>query len=354
MKKIIDTIKKLDIVNSLFLTLTPVVAVLGIWGHIEFEGLNLNLFYPFLIFYFFTGLSITAGYHRLFSHKAYRTNPLIRLFYLLFGAATFQNSALKWCSDHRIHHQFCDKEKDPYNIKRGVFFAHMGWIYLKETEKKEFAKDLANDPLILWQHKYYVPIGIFMGFIIPTLIGYMMGSPLGGFAIIGVLRTVFIHHMTFFINSLCHVIGKRPYDDKSTSRDSAGMAFFTFGEGYHNFHHKFQLDYRNGIKWYHFDPTKWLIATLAKLNLADHLKITPEEDILKAKMSLSLKKIEGLGPNTSIMTRLEKLSERFENNINKIKLARRRGQLFRPMIQELEECYFSAQQLMKGLGAISN
>jgi stearoyl-CoA desaturase (delta-9 desaturase) len=134
----------------------------------------------------------------------------------------------------------------------------------------------------MFQHKYYLPIAIFSGIIIPTIIGSLIGSTLGGFAFIGLLRIVFVHHCTFFINSLCHIIGTRPYTTKNSARDSFIMAFFSYGEGYHNYHHYFPVDYRNGIKWYHFDPTKWLIKSLSYINLTYDLKSVPPELIKKA------------------------------------------------------------------------
>lgn len=286
--------KNIDWVNTLFLTLTPPLAVITIWAHVAIEGFNPWLIIPFFVMYFATGLAITAGYHRLLSHKAYRAHPVIKFLYLFFGAGTFQNSALKWCHDHRIHHKHCDHDHDPYNIQKGFFFAHMGWIMLKDPKaesEKNYPKDLLNDRLVWLQHRYYLPIAVFVGFGIPALIGWAMGSIIGGLAIVGFARIVFVHHMTFFINSLCHMVGGQPYTDTNSAKDSPIMALFSYGEGYHNFHHYFQSDYRNGIRWYHFDPTKWLIAGLAKLGLTTALKRTSEEDILRAKLHMEHKQL---------------------------------------------------------------
>ncbi|TDJ06685.1 MAG: acyl-CoA desaturase, partial [Deltaproteobacteria bacterium] len=129
-------------------------------------------------------------------------------------------------------------------------------------------------------------------FILPAMIGYFMGSILGGIAFIGLLRMLFVHHMTFFINSLCHMVGFKTYTDTNTAKDSPIMALFTYGEGYHNFHHFFQTDYRNGIKWYQYDPTKWLIKSLEFFGMAWDLKLTPQEDILKAKLLMEGKRLD--------------------------------------------------------------
>jgi stearoyl-CoA desaturase (delta-9 desaturase) len=146
------------------------------------------------------------------------------------------------------------------------------------------------DKMVMWQHKYYMPIAIAFGIILPTYIGHLMGSALGGFALAGLARIVFVHHCTFFINSLCHIVGSRPYTDTNTARDSFIMAFFSYGEGYHNYHHYFPTDYRNGIKWYQFDPTKWLIKFAELMGLARDLKRVPERIIVEAKFKMSHKK----------------------------------------------------------------
>jgi stearoyl-CoA desaturase (delta-9 desaturase) len=284
---------KLDWVNTIFLTTTPIAAVALSWIFFKNNGLAWSQIALAVVFYFVTGMSITGGYHRLFSHRAYKANNFVKLMYLLFGAATFQNSALKWCADHRIHHNHVDGEKDPYNINKGFWYAHIGWIFYQEKiVDQKFPKDLTNDKLVMWQHKYYWVLCVLMGFGLPTLIGYFLGSALGGFALAGLARVVFVHHCTFFINSLCHIVGTRPYTDTNTARDSAIMAVFSYGEGYHNYHHYFPTDYRNGIRWFHFDPTKWLIKTLSIVGFTNELKKVPEKLINQAKLEMKMKKYQ--------------------------------------------------------------
>lgn len=285
---------EIDWVNTLFLTLSPVVAILFSWIYFSTHGIELAQIFLAIAFYFITGFAITAGYHRLLSHKAYSAGKVVKFLYLTFGAAAFQNSALKWATDHRIHHRHVDDEKDPYNINKGFFYAHMGWIFLKEqnTQTAHYPKDLLNDKLVMWQHRNYPAIAVTFGFILPTLLGFFMGSALGGLALAGVSRIVFVHHCTFFINSLCHVVGNRPYTDSNTARDSFIMAFFSYGEGYHNYHHYFPSDYRNGIRWYHFDPTKWLIKFLSFAGLVRDLKRVPEKLIIQARHEMKSKKLQ--------------------------------------------------------------
>jgi stearoyl-CoA desaturase (delta-9 desaturase) len=294
MKKISYKIKNLDMVNTTFLLGLPVLATGLIILHVVLEGFNPYLLIPAFFMYALTTFSISGGYHRLFAHRAYKANSLMKLFYLLFGAASVENSALKWSADHRIHHTFVDTDQDPYDISNGFFFAHMGWILLKERKDiaTTYPKDLLNDKLIMWQHNNYLLITLLMNIGISLGIGFLMGSPIGGFAIIGLARILFVHHITFCINSLCHMIGTRPYDDNQTARDSFIMALVTFGEGYHNFHHAFQADYRNGLRWYHWDPTKWIVNVTTFLGMSYDLKRASETAILKAKMNVQEKKYQ--------------------------------------------------------------
>jgi stearoyl-CoA desaturase (delta-9 desaturase) len=271
-------------IGTLFLTLTA--APLYIWRN----GLQLFQLGVFLFFFVATGLSITLGYHRLFSHLSFKAGWPVRLATLLFGAGAFENSALVWAADHRRHHRFVDADEDPYDISKGFFHAHIGWVLFRYPPDTSlvWAKDLQKDPLVVWQHRYYVPVAITIGFVLPTALGWCAGGwsgALGSFLLAGVSRVVFVHHMTFFINSLCHTLGRQPYSSRCTARDSALMAWFTFGEGYHNFHHAFQHDYRNGVKAWQFDPTKWCIWLLHKAGLVRHLRRVPDEKILLAQLA---------------------------------------------------------------------
>ncbi len=285
------TLKNLSWLNTLFLFLTPMAAIIltALW--VYFDGFSWGPLILGIVFYILSGVSITAGYHRLFAHRSYSAHPLVKTFFLIFGAAAFQNSVLKWASDHRIHHNQVDTEEDPYNINEGFFYAHMGWILLKESNSfnDRYVKDLTKDKLIMFQHNHYFKIAGFFGIILPALLGhFLFDSFLGGLSVGALFKVVILHHSTFFINSLCHYIGNTPYTDSNSAKDSWFMALLTFGEGYHNFHHYFQTDYRNGIRWFQFDPTKWLIKFLSWFNLASKLKKTPDFKIYKARLQMKL------------------------------------------------------------------
>ena len=195
---------------------------------------------------------------------------------MLFGAMSLQNSILIWSSQHRTHHRFVDDvDKDPYSARRGFWFSHMGWIlrnYPSGVNDFSNARDLERDPMVMFQHRYYLPLTLFMNIAFPLLLGWAVGDVWGVFLLAGLLRLVINHHCTWFINSLAHMWGSQPYTDENTARDNGALAFFTFGEGYHNFHHIFQNDYRNGVRWWQWDPTKWLINALSAMGLADNLK----------------------------------------------------------------------------------
>jgi stearoyl-CoA desaturase (delta-9 desaturase) len=224
-----------------------------------------------------TGFSITLGYHRLFSHATFRARLPVRLFTLIFGAAAFENSVLLWVSDHRRHHKHVDHDEDPYDITKGFFHAHIGWLLFKLWPEPPLdnVADLQKDPLVMWQHRHIYLLGVLVSFVLPTLLGALWNGwigALGGFLIGGVAKVVVLQHGTFLINSACHTIGRQPYSTRCSARDSFFMALFTFGEGYHNYHHEFQHDYRNGVKPWQWDPTKWLIWTFSKIGLTDGLR----------------------------------------------------------------------------------
>jgi stearoyl-CoA desaturase (delta-9 desaturase) len=251
----------------------------------------------FLFFFAACGFSITLGYHRMFSHLAFQGHPIVKALVLFFGAGAFENSALMWCCEHRTHHKHVDHDEDPYDINKGLFHAHIGWLLFKlnASTTYENVPDLKRDRMVMFQHKYVQWIAVFVAFVMPGLIGYAWGgwsSALGGVVIAGVARVVFLQHCTFCINSLCHYIGKRPYSSNCSARDSWIMAVFTFGEGYHNFHHEFQHDYRNGVKPWQFDPTKWIIWTLSKIGLAQKLRTVPSEKILLSELAEAQRRLE--------------------------------------------------------------
>jgi len=285
-----------DWLNTIVLFSTPLLAIIFVPYHLLTYGAFTGFEWAcFAFFMFATGTGITGGYHRLWSHKAYDASAIVRLWYAYWGACATQNSILKWSSDHRRHHRYVDdKIQDPYSAKKGFWFSHMGWI-LKKAYKGPAdlsnVKDLQKDKIIMWQAKHYLALVLFSNVAVPIGLGwgYNMitgsnGSIYGVLILAGLLRFVLNHHFTFFINSACHVFGSQPYSNKDTSRDNFLLALVTYGEGYHNYHHTFQADYRNGICWYHFDPTKWVTKALSWFGLTSNLKTIPDSQIEKQKI----------------------------------------------------------------------
>ena len=236
------------------------------------------------VLYVACGLGITAGYHRLFAHRTYNPVAPVRWALLAFGAATFQNSALSWSADHRAHHADTDGAGDPHAVTRGAWFAHLGWLFRRREASADVTRltDLSAVTSIRLQHRFYVLIAVGVGLVLPTVIAAQWGDPWGGLLVGGFLRTAVMLQATFCVNSLAHLIGKRRYDARSSARDSVVTALITFGEGYHSFHHRFPFDYRNGPRWWQYDPGKWLIWTLGRLHLADRLRTVSVASRVKA------------------------------------------------------------------------
>jgi stearoyl-CoA desaturase (delta-9 desaturase) len=283
-------------VTAILFTLLPLAALICVPWYGIAHGFSTASVVLFFVFLWAGGVSITAGYHRLWSHRAYSAHWSVRLFFMLFGAMSLQNSILIWSSQHRTHHRFVDDvERDPYSAKRGFWFSHMGWILRNyKSGENDFtnARDLERDPMVMFQHRYYLPITLAMNIPLPLAIGWAVGDMWGVFLLAGVLRLVVNHHFTWFINSLAHMWGSQPYTDENTARDNGWLAFLTYGEGYHNFHHIFQNDYRNGVRWWQWDPTKWVISALSAVRLASGLKRVPDLWIQRAQLAMQFKRVE--------------------------------------------------------------
>ncbi|MFN6971725.1 MAG: acyl-CoA desaturase [Rheinheimera sp.] len=283
--------------NVLIFSLTFLIAAIAVPYYAITVGFSWVEIVATILCLGYCGMSITAGYHRLWAHKTYEAHPVLQWFFAIGGAFALQNSALHWSSDHRVHHKFVDQnDKDPYSAKRGFWFSHIGWM-LREYQSQRYSdysnvRDLQNNPIVMWQHKHYLALTIATNFGIPLFLGFLTDNYIGMLLSVGVLRLVLSHHFTFFINSLAHIWGSQPYTDQNSARDNGILAFLTYGEGYHNFHHIFEYDYRNGIRWWQFDPTKWLIKSCSWLGLTRNLKICPEDRILKAKALMELKRAQ--------------------------------------------------------------
>ncbi|NDY95045.1 acyl-CoA desaturase [Wenzhouxiangella limi] len=243
-----------------------------------------------------SGLSITVGYHRLWSHRTFRAAWPLRLALAVFGTFSLQNSILIWAARHRVHHRHVDDvERDPHSILSGFWHAHMGWMTRRWKTSEvnlDEVPDLQKDPIVMWQHKLYWPAVWILNIGVPAALGWLTGDVLGMILLAGAFRLAVSQHFTFFINSLAHTWGRRNYSLDNTARDNGWIALMTWGEGYHNFHHAFQADYRNGLRWWQFDPSKWLIAASAWLGLAADLKRTPWFKVQRARLQIRFRELE--------------------------------------------------------------
>lgn len=282
---------------ALMLTLTPVAALIAVpWYLWQYGGFSLSAWLSFFVLWAYSGLSITVGYHRLWAHRTYEAHWTYRLFWLIGGTFAIQNDVYNWASGHRIHHRYVDDdERDPYSAGRGFWFSHIGWM-LRNYKSGELdfknIPDLMKDPMLRFQHKHYGWLLLATNFGIPALWGLATGDLLGTLILGGLVRLVWSHHMTFFINSLAHMWGTRPFTDTNTARSNPLLAWLTWGEGYHNYHHFFQNDYRNGVKWWQYDPTKWIIYGMSRLGLTRNLRRVPDFQIHRAEMTMSFKRAQ--------------------------------------------------------------
>jgi stearoyl-CoA desaturase (delta-9 desaturase) len=290
--------------NTAFLVGTLLLALVLVPWKLAVQGLRLSEVVVFLVMYSLIGLSITVGYHRLFSHRAFRASWFMRLLALLFGAAAFENSALAWSSDHRHHHRFVDDvERDPYPVRKGFWYAH--WLWVMEAKDRPFDSvgDLEQDPLIRWQHRYHFWIGAAVAALPVLAVGWSTHDLFGQIVIGLLLRIVATHHSTFLINSAAHWFGTQPYTDANSARDNAFLAPFTFGEGYHNYHHMWQWDYRNGPRWYQWDPAKWVIAAASLAGAAHGLRRVPDTEILRARVDMEARRLVAMLAVDALQTR---------------------------------------------------
>ena len=302
----------------------PIAAMIlvPLWG--IYNGYDAFQWLWALAFLYLNGLSITGGYHRLWAHKSYSASPALKWFFSFWGAGALQNSILIWASDHRRHHRHVDdRTHDPYSAKRGLWFSHIGWMlreYNADAPDFSNAKDLLRDPVVTWQHKHYVPLTAFMNLGLPLLLGFWHGDIIGTVLLVGLLRLVVNHHVTFFINSLAHYWGTRPYTETNSARDNGFLAFLTYGEGYHNYHHMFQTDYRNGIRWWQWDPTKWMIVVCQHLGLASNLSRVSDFKIQRAILDTAFERarstLDSSQENDSLRDMLEREYQLFTNSIN--------------------------------------
>lgn len=270
--------------------------LLGLLVGVAFVPLRRETLALALVQYVLTGLGITAGYHRCWSHKSYAASAPVEFVLLAWGAAAFEGSARWWCRNHRAHHRYVDTERDPYSVHKGFWYAHLGWMVLKQDSRRAGRVDISDLNAhrgIMFQHRNYLSIALTFGFALPLAVAtYGWGDFWGALVFACFGRMFFVHQATFLINSLAHTLGQQTFSKEHTSYDSVITALLTFGEGYHNYHHEFPHDYRNGIRWFHYDPTKWTIRLLSIFGLTTRLVRFPDNEIAKARVQVRQQELD--------------------------------------------------------------
>lgn len=265
--------KQFNWVAGIFLISYQILLLCSLPFYFYFSPPSWGMVTASVVLLYLAGLSITAGYHRLYSHKTYKANNLLEALILFFGAMAVQSSALRWSFDHRLHHAYVDTDEDPYSINKGFWYAHFGWMMEKPLPiDPKVVSDLMKNKLVMFQHKHIKLSMLITNLLAFFLVGFFLNDFLGAFVLAVWTRMFALHHFTWFINSLAHTWGAKPFSREQSAVDNYILCLLTFGEGYHNYHHTFANDYRNGVRWYHFDPSKWLIWGLSKLGWATDLK----------------------------------------------------------------------------------
>jgi stearoyl-CoA desaturase (delta-9 desaturase) len=227
-------------------------------------------------------LGITAGAHRLWSHKSFQAAWPVRLVFMLANSAAHQGSIYHWVKDHRMHHRHTDTDLDPHSIEYGFFYSHIGWLFFRRTDKFRAAareiqmEDMENDSIVMFQHRNYFLMSNLFCFALPSLYGYYAWNSLWlGYFYFGVLRWVLLLHITWCVNSVAHMWGSTPYNDRLSSRQNTFTSLVAMGEGWHNYHHAYPYDYRaSENNWSNeWNPTTLLVDTLSAFGLVWNKKV---------------------------------------------------------------------------------
>ncbi len=273
-----------------------IAAIVLLWGGMV-DALDLAIL---AVMYAFTGMGITVGYHRLFTHRSFETKEWVRVTLAVAGSMSVQGAPIHWVADHRKHHDFSDEEGDPHSPHthdhqgwKGVFVgwyhSHMGWLFSRDerASASRYARDLKNDPNMVWVDKHFFSI-VLLGLAIPAALGFVLsGFTLWGaftaFIWGGLVRIFLQHHATWSVNSICHMYGDSPFETEDHSRNNWAVAFVSLGEGWHHNHHAFPTSAKHGLTGRQIDPSYMFIKGLEKVGLAWNLR-EPSEEAIQSKL----------------------------------------------------------------------
>lgn len=235
-----------------------------------------------------SALGVTAGAHRLWSHRSYTAATPLRVFLAIANSMAFQNHIYEWARDHRVHHKFSETDADPHNATRGFFFSHVGWLMVRkhpdviEKGKKLDLTDLKADPVVMFQKKYYKPSVVLLCFVLPTFVPWYFWEETfwTSYFLAAILRYTLVLNATWLVNSAAHMFGNKPYDVTINPRENRFVAFGAIGEGFHNYHHTFPYDYSTSEYGWRGNITTCFINISRWLGLASNCKVASHEVIL--------------------------------------------------------------------------
>jgi stearoyl-CoA desaturase (Delta-9 desaturase) len=253
----------------------------------------------FAVFYVLTGLGVTVGFHRHFTHRSFKSKRPVRALLAILGSAAIEGPVISWVADHRKHHAFSDQPGDPHSphVDHGVGWrgallglahAHVGWLFRHDQRgsRARYAPDLLEDPTIRFVDRTFVLwalVGMALPFALGAAIGGSLTAGLTGLLWGGAVRLVLLHHLTYSINSICHVFGRRRFATEDESRNVFWLALPTFGEAWHNNHHAFPTSARHGLGRWQLDPSAGVIRALEACGLAwDVVRVSPDRQARKA------------------------------------------------------------------------
>jgi stearoyl-CoA desaturase (delta-9 desaturase) len=273
-------------------TVVPFLALGVVGWQVWAELLHWRDIAVFAIVYLITGLGVTVGFHRLFTHRSFATTPWMRGIFAAMGSMAIEGPVISWVADHRKHHAFADQPGDPHSphvdhgvgwrgALRGLLHAHMGWLFIHNQRgaRQRYAPDLVADPVVSWVDRTFVLwvlSGLGAAFGLGWLIGGTLTAALTGLLWGGAVRILVLHHVTYSINSLCHFFGRKRFDTGDESRNLAWLSFLSLGEAWHNNHHAFPTSAAHGLRWWELDLSSAVIRGLERVGLAwDVVRIDP-------------------------------------------------------------------------------
>lgn len=282
-------------IGTLLTIILPLLGVLAapflVWGW-GFGWVDLWLF---VAMYLVTTLGITVGFHRLFVHRSFETHTWVKSVFAAMGSMAVQGSLIQWVGTHRLHHQHSDTHQDPHTphhhgkgilgAVKGAWHSHLGWFFAPKPDLSRYVKDLTTSRILVMTSNLF-PFWVALGLLLPALLGGIISGSwrgaLTGLIWGGLIRVFLVHHVTWSVNSACHLWGSRPYISNDMSRDNLMFGILAMGEGWHNTHHAFPTSARHGLKWWQFDASYLVIRMLNAIGLAWNLKLPSATDLQQA------------------------------------------------------------------------